>query len=308
MTKKLFGGIEGGGTKFVCLVGTGPDEITAEAVIPTTTPQETLARVTAFFKDHQLASMGLASFGPVDLDPSSDNYGTINQTPKQGWAGTKILADIHERCKLPVAFELDVNAAAFGEYYWVPGNHDLKSMVYITIGTGIGAGLLINGTPVHGLTHPEAGHMRLPHDRKKDPFPGNCPFHKDCFEGLASGSALAKRWRRPANTLPLHHPAWGLEADYIALALVNIILTVSPHRIVLGGGVMEFPPLISMLRKRVSVLLNGYISPLSEPGSLEELIVRPQLGRRSGVLGALALAKNLVEKPAQFPRQQRRVQ
>jgi fructokinase len=151
--------------------------------------------------------------------------------------------------------------------------------------------MIINGKVIHGLTHPEAGHMRLPHDRKRDPFPGTCPFHGDCFEGMASGPALARRWRKPAESLPANHPAWEQEAWYIAYALVNVILNLSPQRIVLGGGVMEHEPLFPSIRSKVQKLLNGYIASPVFSGSLEDYIVPPALGRRSGALGAMALAK-----------------
>jgi fructokinase len=202
-----------------------------------------------------------------------------------------VVAAFQHNFDVPLAFDLDVNAAAFGEYSLIPENRGLESLVYFTIGTGIGAGVIINRKVAHGLTHPEAGHMRLPHDRKKDPFPGICPFHGDCFEGMASGPALALRWRKPADTLPDNHPAWDLEALYIAYALVNVILTLSPQRIVLGGGVMERQLLLPLIRGKVRRLLNGYLASPVLSGGMEEYIVPPALGKRSGVLGALALAK-----------------
>ena len=296
MMNKLYGGLEGGGTKFVCAVGSGPDKIIEEVRFPTTTPDETLGQAKRFFQNYNLSAIGLASFGPLDLDPASPTYGFITATPKPGWSGTNVLAAFRDGIDVPLAFDLDVNAAAFGEYSWIPDNHRLESLVYFTVGTGIGAGIVINGKVARGLTHPEAGHMRLPHDRKKDPFPGICPFHKDCFEGMASGPALARRWRKSAETLPDNHPAWELEATYIAYALVNVLLTLSPQRIVLGGGVMEHQALFPSIRSKVRILLNGYIASPILTGSMEEYIVPPALGKRSGVLGALALARMLVEK------------
>jgi fructokinase len=207
-----------------------------------------------------------------------------------------VMAAFQRRLNVPLAFELDVNAAAFGEYSLIPENRRLESLVYFTIGTGIGAGVIINGKVIHGLTHPEVGHLRLPHDRKKDPFPGNCPFHGDCFEGLASGPALARHWRKPAETFPDDHPAWEQEALYIAYALVNVILMLSPQRIVLGGGVMEHQLLFPSIRGKVRALLNGYLASPVLTGTMEEYIVPPALGKRSGVLGALALAKKLEKK------------
>jgi fructokinase len=292
---KLFGGMEGGGTKFVCTVGSGPDKIVEEVRFPTTTPSETLGKAIAFFQKYNLSAIGLALFGPLDMNLASPTYGSITTTPKPGWAETNVVAAFQSEFYVPLAFELDVNAAAFGEYSIIPENRRLESLVYFTIGTGIGAGGIINGKVTHGLTHPEAGHMRLPHDRKKDPFPGTCPFHGDCFEGMASGPALARRWRKPAETLPDNHPAWEQEALYIAYALVNVILTLSPQRIVLGGGVMEHQPLFPSIRGKVRRLLNGYIASPVFSGAMEEYIVPPALGKRSGVLGALALAKKLVK-------------
>jgi fructokinase len=285
--------MEGGGTKFVCAVGTGPSKIVEEIRFPTTSPIETLDHAVAFFKNFDLAAIGLASFGPLDLTPDSPTYGSITATPKPGWAGTNVLAPFQNAFRVPTAFDLDVNAAAFGEYTLNPENQSLDSLVYFTIGTGIGAGFIINRKVTHGLSHPEAGHMRLPHDRKKDPFPGICPFHGDCFEGMCCGPALARRWRKPAETLPDNHPAWNLEAMYIAYALVNIILTVSPQRIVLGGGVMGHKQLFPSIRNKVRVLLNGYPALSILLGSMEDYIVPPGLGSRSGVLGALAMAKTI---------------
>jgi len=293
--KVLLGGMEGGGTKFACAVGTGPGNIHAEIRFPTTTPEETLGQAIAFFNKHKVDAIGLAPFGPLDLDPASPAFGSITGTPKSGWSGTNILAAFHRVFKIPLAFDLDVNAAALGEYYWIPENQDLDSLVYFTIGTGIGAGIITNREIVHGLTHPEAGHVRIPHDLTKDPFPGTCPFHGDCFEGLASGPALAKRWGQPGDLLPDNHAAWETEAGYIASALVNTILTVSPQRIVLGGGVMERIFLFPSIREKVSALLNGYILSPMLSGNMETFIVPPALGKRSGVLGAMAMAKLKVE-------------
>ncbi|MEW6094354.1 MAG: ROK family protein [Chloroflexota bacterium] len=291
--KPLFGGMEGGGTKFVCLVGSGPDEIVDEIRFATTHPDETLGRAIEFFQKHKPAAIGLASFGPLDLDPASATYGHITATPKPGWANVDILGAFRRAFDVPLAFDTDVNAAAFGEYTWAPENRHLDSLVYFTIGTGIGAGLIVNRQIVHGLTHPEAGHIRLPHDRAKDPFPGCCPFHGDCFEGLASGPALEARWGQPADSLPDEHPAWDLEAGYIAAALANVILTVSPQRIVLGGGVMQRNRLFPLIREKVKEVLNSYIAAPLFAGNLEGYIIPPALGVRSGVLGALAIAKEL---------------
>jgi len=286
--------MEGGGTKFVCAVGSGPDHIIDETRFPTTSPAETIARAIDFFKKYPVAGIGIASFGPVDLNPASATYGHITATPKPGWSQTDVLGRFQKAFTIPLVFETDVNAAAYGEYAWIPQNQRLDSLVYFTIGTGIGAGILLDGQLVHGLTHPEAGHMRLPHDRKRDPFPGECPFHGDCFEGLANGPAIALRWHKPGETLPEDHPAWDLEATYIALALVNVICNLSPERIVLGGGVMQQKRLFPLIRQKVRDNLNGYIaSPVFADG-MEDYIVPPGLGKRSGILGAMAMAKKKV--------------
>ncbi|MGB8212043.1 MAG: ROK family protein [Anaerolineales bacterium] len=288
----LYGGMEGGGTKFVCAVGRGPDEVVDEIRFATTTPAETLGRAVAFFQKYSPAAIGLAPFGPLDLNPASPTYGSITATPKAGWGQADILGPFRAQFDVPLVFDTDVNAAAFGEFAWVPANRGLESLVYFTIGTGVGGGVLVNGKTVHGLTHPEAGHIRLPHNLEKDPFPGGCPFHGDCFEGLASGPAIAKRWGRPAESLPEDHPAWELEAEYIAYALTAVICLLSPQRIVLGGGVMEQAQLFPLIRQKVRENLNDYIPSPVVTGTMEAYIVPPGLGKRSGILGAMALAKN----------------
>jgi fructokinase len=293
--EKLFGSMEGGGTKFICAVGTQPDNIIDETRFPTTSPNETLDQAVAFFKKYPIDAIGLAPFGPLDLNPASSSFGSITATPKPGWSNAHILDRFRKDFDIPMAFDLDVNAAAFGEYHWIPQNQGLDTLVYFTIGTGIGAGVIIDGKVVHGLTHPEAGHIRIPHDLRRDPFPGNCPFHGDCFEGLANGPAIGKRWGQSGNRLPDDHPAWELEAEYIAQALANVIFMFSPQRIVLGGGVMERLQLFPMVRTRVKDLLNGYIhSPVFQSG-LEDYIVPPGLGKRSAIMGAMAMAKRMTQ-------------
>ena len=292
---QLFGGIEAGGTKFVCMVGTGPLEVVAENQFPTTQPDETIQKAVEFFKPYakrgELAAIGIASFGPVDLNLASPTYGYITTTPKPGWSLVNLRGYIQQALKLPIAFDTDVNAAAFGEHYWVPENRLLDPFLYMTVGTGIGVGILANGHPLHGLIHPEAGHFAIPHNLQKDPFPGACPYHGDCLEGLASGPAMAQRWGQPAETLPDHHPAWELEAEYISLALGNLIYACSPQRIILGGGVMAQAQLYGMVRERVLGLLNGYVRSEEMFAGIEEYIVPPMLGQRAGVLGAIALAE-----------------
>jgi len=291
---KIYGGIEAGGTKFNCVIGSGPDHIVAEARIATTTPSETIGHTSAFFQryapDYPISAIGIGSFGPVDLDRRSPTYGYITTTPKPGWAQTDLCGALHQALSIPVAFDTDVNAAAFGEHTWVAENHALDPLLYLTIGTGIGLGVIANGQPLHGLLHPEAGHMLLPHDRTLDPFEGSCPFHGDCWEGLAAGPAIEKRWNCRGETLPPDHPAWQLEARYIAYAVANLIYAFSPQRIVLGGGVMQQAGLLDRVRREVQGIINGYLQTDRITRDIDQLIVAPGLGNRSGVLGAIALA------------------
>jgi len=294
----LFGGIEGGGTKFVCVIGRGPDDVVAEARIPTTTPQATLSETVEFFRSESaragsLAAIGVGCFGPVDLHEDSPTWGFITTTPKPGWERTDVAGRLKRDLGVPVAFDTDVNAAALGEARWGAAR-GLDSFVYLTVGTGIGGGGLLGGRPMHGLVHPEMGHMLLPRDRAADPFPGMCPFHGDCLEGLASGPALLARWGQPAEGLPEDHPAWPLEAHYLALAVVNFVCTLSPQRIILGGGVMDQRHLFPLIRREVVALLNGYLRAAEILDAIDSYIVPPGLGNRSGRLGALAMAEQLV--------------
>ncbi|SDB80527.1 fructokinase [Raineyella antarctica] len=290
----LYGGIEAGGTKFVCCVGTGPDDIRAEARFPTTTPEETLGRSIDFFREQAttapMAALGVACFGPVDLDPASPTYGHVTTTPKPGWTGADVVGTLQQALGVPIGFDTDVNGAAVGEARWGAGQ-GLDPFVYLTIGTGVGGGAIVNGAPLHGLVHPEMGHVRVPHDLARDPFEGACPFHGDCLEGLASGPALARRWGVPAETLPAGHPAWELEAGYLAELMAALVCTLSPRRIVLGGGVMSGPGLFPMVRSRTQELLAGYVSSSSVAEGIDDFIVPPGLGEWSGRLGAIALAQ-----------------
>jgi fructokinase len=283
-----FGAIEAGGTKWVCGIGSGPDDLVTTQ-IPTTSPNETIANAIAFFRDRDLAAVGIGSFGPVNLDRASPHYGYITSTPKRGWQNTDVAGAFHAALNIPVGFDTDVNAAALGESRWGAAR-DVVSCLYLTIGTGVGGGAILDGRLLHGLMHPEMGHIRIPHDLQRDPFPGACPFHGDCLEGLASGPAIQKRWGIPAKELLSDHPAWRLEARYLALAVANFVFTVSPARVILGGGVMDQVQLFAMIRTELAEILNEYIQ-LPEP-----FVVSPGLGNRSGVLGALALAE-LVSTP-----------
>jgi fructokinase len=293
--KPLYGGIEGGGTKFICVVGSGPQDIRAETRFPTTAPAETLGQAIDFFRQQQalhgrLVAIGLACFGPLDPDPASPTYGRIQPTPKPGWTGADVVTPLVEAFGLPVGFDTDVNGAALAEARWGAAQ-GCDPVLYLTIGTGIGGGVLVNGKLLHGLIHPEMGHIPMPHDRQCDPFPGSCPFHGDCFEGLATGPALKKRWGQPAETLPPDHPAWDLEATYIAYALAAYITVLSPQRIVIGGGVAQQSQMFPLIHRKVPQILNGYIHSPQILEHIENYIVPPGLGGRAGVLGAIALAE-----------------
>ena len=294
---KFFGGVESGGTKFVCIVGLDPDHIISDTSFSTTNPTETIQRTIEFFRPYsernELASLGIASFGPVDLDSNSETYGFITTTPKPGWQQVDLYGEIRKALNIPLAFDTDVNAAAYGEKYWISENKPFDPFLYITVGTGIGVGAIINGSTLHGLIHAETGHIAIPHNWEKDPFPGVCPFHGDCLEGLASGFSMSKRWGQKPETLPDSHSAWDLEAEYIALALVNLIYAYSPQRIVLGGGVSQHAGFYQSVREKVLELNNGYIKSNRLTEKIDEYIIPPGLGNRSGVLGAIAMAKNL---------------
>jgi fructokinase len=295
----LFGGIEAGGTKFVCAVASGPDDIRDTTNFPTTTPEETLAKAVDFFKKtlhshHPLAGIGVASFGPIDLHDNSASYGHITKTPKQGWSGADVIGTIQRHFDLPIGFDTDVNGAALAELNWGVAQN-LDTFLYLTIGTGIGGGGMVGGKLMHGLVHPEMGHVRLPHDWDDDPFPGVCPYHGDCLEGMASGPALEKRWGQSASDLPSDHRAWNLEVEYLSYGLVNFICTVSPQRLILGGGVMKQTQLFPMIRKRVLELLNNYVQDQHILNDMDHYIVPPALGSKAGVMGAIALAKRAAE-------------
>lgn len=291
----LVGGIEAGGTKFVCAVGSGPEDLRTEIRFATTTPEETIGQAITFFQAQrerhgELGAIGIASFGPLDPNPASPTYGMITTTPKQGWAHTDFARTVAAALDLPVGFDTDVNGSALAEGRWGAAQ-GLDTFLYLTMGTGIGGGAVVGGQLLHGLLHPEMGHIRVPHDWERDPYKGHCPYHGDCLEGMAAGPAIAARWGQRAETLPPDHPAWALEATYLAYGLVNLILTLSPQRVILGGGVMAQAQLFPLVRQRVLAFLGGYVQ---SPRILEEIdsyIMPPALGSRAGVLGALALAQ-----------------
>jgi fructokinase len=298
MTNEFVGGIEAGGTKFVCAVGSGPDDLRAETRFPTTTPDETIARTVAFFREQEAihgrpAAIGIASFGPLDPNPASPTFGYITSTPKPHWANVDLAGAIRSALGVPVGFDTDVNIAGLGEYRWGAAQ-GLSNFIYLTIGTGVGGGVLIDGKPVHGLVHPELGHIPLPHDWTADPYKGRCPYHGDCLEGLAAGPAIGERWGRPAVELPPDHAAWDLEAHYLARALQAFICTLSPERIILGGGVMEQPQLFPLVRRKVVAYLNGYVQSPTILNDIDRYIVPPGLGNRAGVLGAFAQAHRVM--------------
>jgi fructokinase len=290
----VYGGIEAGGTKWECAVGAGPGDLHAAETIPTTGPDETIARAVAFFeREGPVDAIGIGSFGPVDRTPGSPTWGFITTTPKPGWAHTDLGPAIHRRLSVPVAFDTDVNAAALAEHRW-GATRGLDTSCYVTVGTGIGGGCLVGGALLHGLLHPEFGHMRIPHNTGDDPFAGVCPYHGDCWEGLACGPALEARWGQPPELLAGHARAWALEARYVALGLVNVISVLSPQRIVLGGGVGTAAGLLPLVHGEVDRLLGGYLETAAPAGGIAGSITPPALGPRSGVLGAIALAEALL--------------
>lgn len=296
----LYGAIEAGGTKFVCGVAGGPDDIRDTATFPTTTPEETMEAVCKYFEDYQqnsgetIDSIGVACFGPIDMNRASDKYGYITSTPKPGWQDTDVAGLLARRFGVEIGFDTDVNAAAYGEYLWGAGK-GLGVVLYLTVGTGIGGGLCVNGKPLHGLMHPEMGHVIMDQDKVKDPFECACPFHESCLEGLASGKAVDLRWGVHASELGDDHPAWDIEADYLAQGIMNYILTCSPEKVILGGGLMHKELLYDMVREKVQQKLNGYVKVPAILDDIENYIVAPGLGTKSGLCGAIGLAMEVLE-------------
>ena len=303
---RLVGGIEAGGTKFVCAVGTCPADLVRTQFPTAADPCQTLHEVTAWFLAQQaqvgpLAAMGISSFGPVDLNPESPTYGYITSTPKPGWDHFNLVGQVSTALNLPVGFDTDVNGAALGEHIWGAAR-GLSTFVYITVGTGIGGGGMAGGRMLHGLVHPEMGHMLIPHDFAIDPFAGNCPYHGDCWEGLAAGPAFVGRWNAHAHELAADHPGWPLEAHYIGLALANIVCTMSPQRIILGGSVakggkMGQEKFFTMVQARLQDALGGYIRSASILEHMDTFVVPPALKDDAGVCGAIALAQRKLNMP-----------
>ncbi|MCQ6561111.1 ROK family protein [Paenibacillus mendelii] len=281
------GAIEAGGTKFVCGVGNEEGIIEDRVSFPTEQPEQTTKNVIAYFQDKGVEAIGVGSFGPIDLDPTSPLYGYVTTTPKPGWANYPLLSTLKEAFDVPFGWDTDVNAAAFGEATWGAAK-GLDSCVYYTIGTGVGVGVYTEGKMVHGLVHPEGGHV-LTRRHPEDDFAGVCPYHGDCLEGMAAGPALEKRWKVKGSELTVDHPAWTIEAFYIGQAVASAILMLSPKKIILGGGVMHQEQLFPMIRAEVKKNLNGYVSAKAILEDIDSYIVSPGLGDNAGLCGALAL-------------------
>ena len=274
----------------MCGIGTSCGELLEEVRIPTTEPGQTMEAVVRFFEPHRgkLSAIGIGSFGPIQLHRDAADFGFITTTPKIAWRHFDLAGTVGRAVGAPVAFDTDVNAAALGEATWGAAR-GLRTILYVTVGTGIGGGAIVEGSLLHGLLHPEMGHIRVPHDHQRDPFAGVCPYHGDCLEGLACGKAIEERWGTRGETLAADHPAWELEAEYLAYACTNWICTLSVQKLVMGGGVMQ-PHLYGRVRRRVVQLLNGYFERRELTDGIDELIVPAALGGRAGLMGALALA------------------
>jgi fructokinase len=297
----VIGAIEAGGTKFVCGLMDADSQdcakptLLAKASIPTTDPKTTLEAALSFFTKNaessgvaKLDGVGIGSFGPVDLKHSSPTWGYITATPKPGWRNTEVAGFFRDRLKAPVAFDTDVNAAAYGELLWGAAR-GLKDFVYVTVGTGIGGGIFSNGSLVHGLSHPELGHIKIQRE-KGDSFEGTCPYHRDCLEGMASGPAIGKRWNARPEDLGAYHEAWELEARYLAKAFAAYTFVLSPERILMGGGVGLKPGLAERVAVCLGEELGGYVPALNDASRMAGYVARPLLGPEAGLFGAAALA------------------
>jgi fructokinase len=294
MAEMFFGAIEAGGTKFRCAVADAAGNLVAEARIATTEPTPTLAQVAAFFAEQhtqgrRCAAFGIAAFGPIDLHPESPGYGHLLATPKPGWSGVDLVGPLARRFACPVAIDTDVNAAALAEATLGAGR-GCDTVVYVTIGTGIGGGIAIRGRTQRGALHPEMGHIRVPRHALDQSFRGTCPFHGDCLEGLASGPAIVARYGAPLDRLAPDHQALSVVSYYLGQLASNVILLLSPERLIFGGGVMTQPALLDGTRRATAELLNGYAG-LGDPAALASLITAPDLGTGSGLLGAVLLAR-----------------
>ncbi|GIO85831.1 fructokinase [Paenibacillus faecis] len=290
------GAIEAGGTKFVCGIGNDRGEIAESISFPTGDPQTTLGRVIAYFKEKQADAIGIGSFGPIDIRKDSPTYGYVTTTPKPGWGNFDFLGTLRREFPVPFGWDTDVNAAAFGEATWGAAR-GLDSCLYYTVGTGVGIGVYSEGKLVHGLIHPEGGHV-LTRRHPDDDFAGACPFHGDCLEGMASGPALEKRWQVKGHELPADHPAWEIEAFYLAQSIAGAILLLSPEKVILGGGVMQQAQLYPLIREAVKRNLNGYLNADAILEQIDDYIVPPGLGQQAGLCGALALGLSALRNQA----------
>ena len=287
---KTYGALEAGGTKMVLAIVSEQGELLDRISIPTLTPDETMPQMIEYFQKTPIAALGIGCFGPLDLNPASDTYGYITATPKLPWRNYPILPVFREKLQIPVGLDTDVNGAALAESA-LGAAKGLQSCMYVTVGTGIGGGVIVHGKPVHGLMHPEIGHIPVV-PVSNDPMPqGNCPYHGCCLEGMAAGPAIEKRWGISAKELPPEHPAWEMEANYLAQLCASAMLSFSPEKIIMGGGVMQKKFLFPLIREKTVAQLHGYIThPVIEAG-LADYIVEPGLGTESGILGAYLLAK-----------------
>ena len=293
MNLPLYGLVEAGGTKFVVGIAASPEDIRETARFDTISPDETIGAAVSWLKAAQsrngaLSSIGIASFGPVQLNREAANWGHITSTTKAGWSNSDFAARVERELRLPVGFDTDVNGAALAESRWGAGRAQ-PICVYVTVGTGIGGGAIIDGKPLHGLSHPEMGHIRPPRHPDDLGFAGSCPFHGDCLEGLASGPAIKARWGMSLSELAPDHPAHEIIAWYLAQMVVTLQSIMEPGRIILGGGVMGTPQLLDRVRNSASELGKGYFI-----GKPQEIIVSPGLGDKAGLLGGLALAKDIL--------------
>ena len=290
----MLGAIEAGGTKFVCAVGTEEGELIERIQIDTVTPKETMPKVIEFFQKYQIEALGIGSFGPIDIDKTSDTYGNITSTPKPGWGNYPFVGTMQEALNIPIEFNTDVNGAALGELMHGAAR-GLDSCLYITVGTGIGAGAAVRGKLLQGLSHPEMGHV-LVRRHPEDKYKGHCPYHGDCAEGMAAGPAIEERWGEKGIQLADRQEVWEMEAYYLAQALMQYILILSPKKIIMGGGVMKQAQIFSLVRQQLQELLNGYVAVPQITEHIDEYIVSPGLGDDAGIIGALMLAKQALEE------------
>ena len=288
----IIGGIEAGGTKMVCAVGDEQGRLIDRTIIPTEQAETTIPKIICYFKKWKLDALGIACFGPIDLNKDSRTYGYITKTPKKGWENFPMVKTFESELDIPIGFDTDVNGAVLGEVEYGAAK-GCECAIYITIGTGIGVGVYCNGKLLHGLVHPEGGHILIP-KHPKDQYEGSCPYHKRCFEGVASGSAIEKRWGKRAAELWDQSIVWEMEAYYIAEAITNYILTYSPEKIILWGGVMHQKQLFNMVRQKTKEKLNGYVYHHMILGQMEHYIVAPELGENPGIIGALCLGRRAI--------------